>query len=253
MNPFFFGDNKNLFGIYHSPGAERDLRTSVLICNPIGHEYIRSYQVVRRLAKRLSSEGYHVLRFDYSCTGDSHGESTSADLLAWYSDIDTAAKELMEISGSENLLQIGIRLGATLLVNLSSEGYKPDASRTILWDPVISGEDYLDKMQAMHREMSEDANRYLIYDDKNVSAKYEWLGYKYNEKLLEQLKRLSFSSGSLHNVSVISTVGEHYNDFDTSRLHIETVKENCNWDDINKIEDFILVKELPDYIVKAVK
>lgn len=75
MEPFYFGTpDEPLFGIYHPPVSEPVRDVGVLLCYPIGHEYIVSHRFYRQLSIRLAEAGFHVLRFDYYASGDSGGE-----------------------------------------------------------------------------------------------------------------------------------------------------------------------------------
>ena len=76
MNPFYFGSSAEpLFGAYHPPGNQVGRNLAVLICPPLGREYLRAHWALRRLADQISRDGGHVLRFDYFATGDSAGDS----------------------------------------------------------------------------------------------------------------------------------------------------------------------------------
>src|SRR5437773_7734152 len=70
--PFYFGSpDKLLFGCYHEPSLERRRKCAVVVCQPVGHEYINSHRALRQLAARLCDAGFPVLRFDYYGCGDS--------------------------------------------------------------------------------------------------------------------------------------------------------------------------------------
>ena len=64
MNCFFFGKAKSLFGAYY-PGEGTSPRASaVLLCGPIGQEFMRVHRALHQLAGLLAAAGFHVLRFD---------------------------------------------------------------------------------------------------------------------------------------------------------------------------------------------
>ncbi len=72
---------------------------AVVLCYPIGQEYIRSHRAIYQLAVRLSQAGFHVLRFDYFGCGDSEGDFEEGSLAQWTSDIHSAIAEIQERSG----------------------------------------------------------------------------------------------------------------------------------------------------------
>ena len=111
MQAQFFGRSERpLFGVRHgAQGAARD--TAVLICPSWGLEALRSQRGLRQLAQALAAQGYEVLRFDYSGTGDSHGDGRQARLEYWLQDLDTAARELRDSSGRDRLCIVGMRIG----------------------------------------------------------------------------------------------------------------------------------------------
>jgi len=144
MTPFFFGSGeRRLFGIYEPAafgGAGGGTRAAVL-CPPWGDEYVFAHRALRRLSLRLSAAGLHTLRFDFFGTGDSAGDMTDADLAGWEADTELAIEELRDIAGAARIALIGLRLGATIAARVASRR-GPDVDALVLWDPIISGEDY---------------------------------------------------------------------------------------------------------------
>ena len=143
MNPFFFGTaERRLFGIYEPAAVGTACKRAAILCYPWGAEYIYAHRAVRRLALRLSSAGFHTLRFDYYGTGDSSGESTDIDLEGWEADLETAIEELIEITGLTELTLIGLRLGAVIAAGVAAR-HCGKIEALVLWDPVVSGYEYL--------------------------------------------------------------------------------------------------------------
>jgi pimeloyl-ACP methyl ester carboxylesterase len=142
MTPFFFGaPERRLLGIYEAARHAKVSR-AVVLCHPWGAEYIHAYRAMRQLAKMLTSDGIHTLRFDYFGTGDSAGDTTAGDLSGWETDIQSAIEELKDTTGSRRVSLVGLRLGATLAANVAMRvGAEVDA--LVLWDPVVSGPEYL--------------------------------------------------------------------------------------------------------------
>ena len=46
-------------------------QSAIVLCQPLGHGYLRAHRAFRNLAVSLASQGFHVLRFDYYGCGDS--------------------------------------------------------------------------------------------------------------------------------------------------------------------------------------
>lgn len=142
MNPFYFGDpERPLYGVYHPPRGD-DVGRAVLLCYPIGSEYMRSHRAFRQLTTFLTRRGMHVLRFDYLGTGDSAGTGVDVSLARWLDDIALAIDELKESAGVDTVAVVGLRFGATLAQVAAAT--RADVSQVVLWDPVAHGADFLD-------------------------------------------------------------------------------------------------------------
>jgi pimeloyl-ACP methyl ester carboxylesterase len=136
VSAFFFGPRaKQRFGYIHDPSGGAS--GAVLICPSWGPEYQYAHRALRVLAKRLSERGRHVLRFDYSGTGDSWGDTTDASFAAWQDDVDLACRQLRERAGTSRIDVIGLRLGAALACGAAAT--RDDVRRLVLWDPVTDG------------------------------------------------------------------------------------------------------------------
>jgi amino acid adenylation domain-containing protein len=147
----FGGRGRELLGLYQRPSGDQDRRECCLLCNPFGQEAVRSHRAYRVLADRLARSGFHVLRFDYSGTGDSGGEDEDGTLERWTGDILLANDELMRRSGCSRGAWLGLRLGATLAA-LASARAAAVPRRLALWDPVVDGAAYLAELARAHVE-----------------------------------------------------------------------------------------------------
>lgn len=145
MSAFYFGSSERpLFGFYHQPTSRPVRPDGVVLCSPLGTEYLRTHRTLKQLAGRLSESGFHVLRFDYSGTGDSGGEGADATLAEWRSDVETAADELKAMAAVDRVTLIGVRLGAALAASVA--GARDDLEDVVLWDPVVRGRPYLEEL-----------------------------------------------------------------------------------------------------------
>lgn len=197
MTPMLFGPPaRRLFGLFHAAEAGRAGDLAVLICPPFGQEAIRSHRLFRVLADRLSRSGVAVLRFDYYGTGDSPGEDNEGEFEGWRRDVCTAHEELRRRTGARRILWLGARLGATLAV-LAARSGRCDPARLVLWDPIVSGKDYVEEMRDRHVDALErsfcipDPNwrRQLARDPEAFTS--EILGFGVSQTLLSQLRALN--------------------------------------------------------------
>jgi pimeloyl-ACP methyl ester carboxylesterase len=142
MNAYFFGDSeKPLFGILHPPRGLASEPRAVVLCPPMGQEYMRSHRAYRSLAGRLARKGFHVFRFDYFGTGDSAGESDEGSPRIWLENIATAIEELRESAALERVTLVGLRLGGALAA-VAATG-RSDIDELVLWDSVVDGNDFV--------------------------------------------------------------------------------------------------------------
>lgn len=149
MSAFYFGPaDRQLYGYFHDAGYTAT--RAALICAPWGTEYQNTHRTLRVLARSLAERGCHVLRFDYSGTGDSWGETTDADLDQWQSDVRAALRELRTLSGSDVVSVFGMRIGghvaATAVAGLAG------VDQLMLWDPVFDGTAWAAEFAYSHHE-----------------------------------------------------------------------------------------------------
>ncbi len=149
VEPFLFrGPERPLYGCLHRAAARTGRTTAVVLCQPVGPEYIRSHRAMRQLASRLSRVGCTVLRFDaYGC-GDSSGEDEQGDVDQWTQDVNAAMDELRARANPDELVVVGLRLGGSLAALAGMQ--RADIDRMVLWDPVLRGQAHLDELRASH-------------------------------------------------------------------------------------------------------
>ena len=137
MKHEFFGDTQSqLFGVHHSPrGIAKKPARAVLICPPIGQEYIRTHWCLRLTANQLCRNGAHVLRMDYTGMGDSAGSLQDVQSLdQWIDDVLMGIKRLKELSGAGTVMLVGLRMGAMLAAQAAR--LSNDVNSLVLWEPV---------------------------------------------------------------------------------------------------------------------
>jgi alpha-beta hydrolase superfamily lysophospholipase len=141
-------DGRALFGWFHPP-ASPSRATGVVLCNPIGDDYVRAHRAFRHLAEALSRAGFAVLRFDFHGTGDSAGsERDPKRVAAWLEDVGLAVDELRARSAASSVAVVGLRLGAT--VAMAALAKRPVDS-LVLWSPYASGGAYVSETTRLHQ------------------------------------------------------------------------------------------------------
>jgi exosortase A-associated hydrolase 2 len=149
MTPLYFGEStRRLFGLYTPAHARGGRQRGIVLCPPWGAEYLRAHRSMHQLAKLLAEAGFHVLRFDYSGTGDSAGDMPDTSLDRWAEDIGTAVEELKDTAGIPRVALLGLRLGGTLAARVASQRRK-DVDTLVLWDPVVHGGEHLAELRQL--------------------------------------------------------------------------------------------------------
>ncbi len=187
LQPFFFGSaDKQLYGTYQPGEGVTRRKYGVVLCYPLGDEYIRAHRAYRQWAMRLTRLGFPVLRFDYYGTGDSAGDDVNVSLAEWQADIGLAIDELKRRSGVTQICLAGLRLGASLALLAGLK--RPDVNAVVLWEPIVNGAAYLDEL----REAHESKLMYLHSKEGVVKEenKSEFLGFKVSDTFMNDLRGL---------------------------------------------------------------
>ena len=254
----YFGSSAEpLFGIHHSPTGSTQRPCGVLVCGPVGWEYTHAHWAVRRLARLSVDEGFHVFRFDYSGTGDSWGDGSITSVDRWIDDIAAAAAELKVVSGVERLSIVGLRLGAALAAVSCSRGLA--AEHLVLWDPVVSGDEYLRSQKRMHLDYSSfraslASSVGRSHTPASDPADDELLGHSYPDRLRRELSEIDLRELSLSTTRT-SLVASTSRPLDRSvvgasgrAIRYNVVDDVGAWDDLASREAILLISEIPAYI-----
>lgn len=184
IEPFFFADGE-LFGCYHPP-SQADSRRLAVICPPLFDEYKRCYRGLADLANGLADQGIHVLRFDYFGTGESWGLLEEASIDRWTRDVRTAVEEGMDLCGADEVILVGVRFGGTL----AAQVVEPGVVAHVLWDPPLSGTEYLEDLDAADRDLEKVSRASAVYTNQRPDElRYEYFALP--EGMREALRTLS--------------------------------------------------------------
>jgi alpha-beta hydrolase superfamily lysophospholipase len=194
--PLYIGPpDQRLFAWYH-PARQLPARDcAVVICHPIGYEYVCAYRAIRHLADALAAGGLPTMRFDYHGTGDSSGsDHTHERLAAWLRSINTAIDAVRAQSGATRVALVGIRLGATLATQAAAQRAAGDVDSLVLWGALSSGKAWVRELRAFRLlasafddEMPPEALRYHREDDE------ESAGFAFTRDTLDELRGLDLA------------------------------------------------------------
>jgi len=144
---YFGTPGRRLFGWYHAPPLGSTLTDAIVICPPLGYEYINSHRSLRHLADRLARAGIVALRFDYYGTGDSAGtDNEPGQVAAWIDSVHDAMEALSDATSHEIVGLAGLRMGALLA---TAAACRTRVSSLVLWAPCPQGRTFLRELRAL--------------------------------------------------------------------------------------------------------
>lgn len=243
MKPIHFGQpDRPLFGVYHQAmGANAGAARAVLICPPIGQEYIRTHWTLRLAASQLSRKGIHVFRFDYAGLGDSWGSIKDVrELAMWQADLVAAANQLRELSGAFRVTTLGMRAGAMLAASVANQ-HSELIQALIHWEPIESGRSLLDEQRRMHAKMIDlwVCRMKTVNNDESE----ELLGSVYDRNLMRQLENWHGEYSNVLQPQLIYQLATHPLDFQpacpyaTKRV---TTQDEYSWNQLSQLETALL-------------
>lgn len=180
---YFGPEERSLFGWLHAPPGLAAAPFGVILCNPLGYEYICAHRTVRAYADAIAQAGFPALRFDYDGSGDSAGSDEDPDrVAAWTHSIELAALELQRTTGADRFVLFGIRAGALLAVAASRR--IPGVKAIAMHAPVPSARAYLRELRALRAAMGQAGD--------TGTASLETAGFSYSPQTQETLARLDY-------------------------------------------------------------
>ena len=254
MSQRFIGQPENqLMTVYHpSRGKKHDQVRAVLICSPIGQEYIRTHWSLRLLATQLARKAVHVLRFDYSGVGDSAGSIEQiASVDQWMSDIEIAIEELKQISGAETVMLLGQRFGATMAAEVAQS--HADVNSLVCLEQVLNGGQYLDSLRKMHSQMLDLwVCKMKTPDDEQFE---EILGSQFRRTLLNQIESCHLDFETVKQPQLIVETVANEQQFSHSVEGLQKVirdERSSSWNDLHELESAFLRPVMTRTIVKTI-
>ena len=226
---------------------------AVVVCPPIGQEYIRTHWGLRLLANQLSRAGVHVLRFDYHGIGDSDNTIEQVDSLdIWRRNVDQAIEHLKQTSSAETVMLLGQRFGGTLAAQIAND--RADVNSVVLWEPIIDGSVYLESLRMMHATMVDLWVCKMQTPDDEYGE--EILGSFYRRTLLEEMVSIRMGTRELFRPQLIIDVEsatKQYSHVEPSLQKVIVEENEGSWSDLRVLETARLRPKTTRTIVKTVK
>ncbi len=239
MKPQFLNSESGnqLLCVHHQArGRERSAPRAVVICPPIGQEFVRTHWCLRLVAAQMARRGIHVLRFDYSGIGDSG--QTLKDIRkreVWRYDVQSAAKWICQVSGASSAMLLGLRMGATLAVQAAQR--MSSVNSLLLWEPVHCGQRYLTQMRMMHQQMLKMWICRMVTENSDHAE--EILGSMYAKSLVQDMEEARIDWGDLvlpHFVFDTHFNQDSYQLAANSMRKIEFTHDDNSWSDLKQLE-----------------
>lgn len=253
MSQRFFGHPESpLFGVYHAPRGIETSPRAVVICPPVGQEYIRAHWQLRMMAAQLARRGVHVFRFDYHGIGDSAGRIEQVDSLdIWTRNIEQAIEHLTDASGAGSVMLLGQRMGGAL-AGIAART-RVDVNSVVLWESVFDGRSYVDSLRKMHAEMLDLwVCKMTTPNDQDFE---EILGSRYQRSLIHEIESLEFSPESIPQPQLIIESPLSERSFTHAEPTVQKViqaQRDGAWNDLREIESAFLRPAMAGTIVKTV-
>ena len=256
MSQRFFGKPETpLFGVYHAPRGGQKNRSSqraVVICPPVGQEYLRSHWSLRMLATQLARKGIHVFRFDYRGIGDAAGSVEEVGSLnIWTDSICQAIDHVKSETSVSSVMLIGQRLGGLLASMTAIE--RADINSLVLWESVIDGREYLDQLRQMHAQMLD--LWVCKMKTPNDDQFEEILGSLYHRDLIREVEQTKLDLGKVIQPQLIvesPKSGRKFTSHAPGIQRVITANRDGAWGDLRELENAFLRPITTSTIVKTV-
>lgn len=176
------------FAWYHP--AKSASSTGVVLCPPLGSEYMQSYRSLRTVANGLAARGVAVVRVDYHGTGDSAGSDFSARRVdAWLASIDAAIEALRRVSGVTEVVLFGVRSGGVLAGIAASK--RTDIGALVLWGAVRSGSAYVREQRMLRVSEAKNFGAEAVFDGEGATE--EAAGFSLTGETIAALSKLDLT------------------------------------------------------------
>lgn len=247
MSALFFGESEQpLYGFFHPADFSTDRRVGLLICNGLGHEYLRTHRMLKQLAVQLSRAGISVMRFDYPGTGDSWGNVADATVVSWATSIAMALEELEALAAADRLALLSLRAGTLISSRANLQGL--NVTHHFSLDPVTDGAAYCAALDRAQVEMLNDPLRFRDPFPYRNETHTEWLGNEYSAEFVDQLRQLNLDAQALGRYHLIQSHASEPINGATPRNVLDT---HCRWMDAAALEMQVVLPGLSAIISES--
>ncbi|WP_163834588.1 hydrolase 2, exosortase A system-associated [Spartinivicinus ruber] len=148
ISPHFISSQiGQLFAVHYVPPPTTPTQGYVIHIPAFAEEMNKSRHIVSKQARLMAEQGWQVVVFDLSGTGDSEGLLVEVDWPCWLNDIQTVVDWL--VTDQLPIVLWGLRLGASLAVDYLKQLSQSVNFHLLLWQPVIKGQPFLQQFLRM--------------------------------------------------------------------------------------------------------
>lgn len=145
--PVYLGTADRPCAAWHYRPISGPAATAIVIVPPFGYEAVSAHRSLRVLGIRAAEAGLDAWRIDLDGTGDSAGDDRDLDRVAAWTATIEAAIEAARADGASRVILAGVRLGATLAVEVAAR--RTDVAGVVAIAPVVAGKKWLREMRAL--------------------------------------------------------------------------------------------------------
>ena len=248
---------RQMVGLLQTPQVGRPHRAAFLMCRPFGQEAVRTAPIYRAMSDRLAREGCTVLTIDHHGCGDSPGDLDDQSLDDWANDTLMADAQLRKDVASGPVHWFGMGLGANI-AGLAAQKAEVAPQCLVLWEPVLDGPSYLQRLMLVHREEMahemgrswQDLVRHAGESEPVLPGSV--LGFMVGQRLheeLAQLRNLAVAAITQRGARVVMALQDsertRYRSAEIEGLKVQTVETATNWMSTEAFGTAIVPQEVP--------
>lgn len=140
-----------LYAVLHIRENLECMDCPLIVCPPIGIDYMNSHRSLKKLADKLALSGTPTLRLDYFGTGGSCDIEIDNQVKGFIESIRQADMFLKKVLNTECTALLGFRFGATLAALFAS---KTEISYLVLWGGIFQGKRLIREMRLLQNSSS---------------------------------------------------------------------------------------------------
>lgn len=252
-----FGKPREMLGLLQTPAPGKARRAAFLMVRPFGQEAVRTAPIYRAVSDRLAREGCTVLAVDQHGCGDSPGELDEQSIADWTEDTLAAHAQLCADAPGQPLHWFAMGLGANVAAAAALRA-QPVPACVVLWEPVLSGPAYLERLMVVHRqELAREMGlewHQLIARGREVEPRLPGsvLGFTVGSRLHAELSRLEelplarlFGRGIKVRLVVQEAQRAQFAALDDPRFAAQNVENVTNWMSTEAFGTAIVPQDVP--------